>query len=85
MSEENRKPGAEISEAELANVSGATSPEEPRYIDIARPICLHCGRSNGLEHCSANKEYSLGPYLLQNGKDSVQIHTYKKTCPYFVK
>lgn len=90
MSEERKTPGAELSEAELANVSGAHESEQIKCEKLAMRVCHSCSNfvdPNGKysNRCSGRIVYSLAEYLLQNGKDSVTIVNYRQKCPYLIK
>lgn len=63
MSEEIRNPGAELNEAELADVSGGSQPPvDASCLNYANKFCGSCKYTNG---CNRWKE--LARYISENG------------------
>lgn len=75
MNEDRRHSGAELSDAELADVSGARGDE---FYAKASKICIGCGVSGG--HCGGVRIASLAAYLRDNGANSVSTY---QTCPFY--
>lgn len=73
MNEDIRHPGAELSDAELTNVSGAGLAENVN----AHKICDAC-KSAGAS-CIGQPVISLRKYLEQKGIDSIPSY---QSCPF---